>query len=147
MRLGFGESPIVLVIAVLVFGPAKLPQLGDALGKGIRNFRNASSGADDRDGGHFGILGTDKARRPEHLEARRAFRATLMNFAARLLVALTFVAIAALLPPRGAVVGAIAWGAGLLVGSAATSGSASRRESDDHPAVVSAGAGASRPEP
>jgi hypothetical protein len=51
----------------------------------------------------------------EHLEARRAFRATLFNFAARLLVALTFVAIAVALPPLGAVVGAILWGVGLLV--------------------------------
>jgi sec-independent protein translocase protein TatA len=47
MRLGFGEILIILVIALLVFGPSKLPQLGDALGKGIRNFKRASSGEDD----------------------------------------------------------------------------------------------------
>jgi sec-independent protein translocase protein TatA len=32
---------VVLVIALLVFGPSKVPQLGDALGKGIRNFKKA----------------------------------------------------------------------------------------------------------
>ena len=42
MHLGFGEMVVVLVIALLVFGPNKLPQLGDALGKGIRNFKRAA---------------------------------------------------------------------------------------------------------
>ena len=39
--MGFGEILVVLVIALLVFGPSKLPQLGEALGKGIRNFKKA----------------------------------------------------------------------------------------------------------
>jgi len=43
MRLGFGEMLIVLVVALLVFGPNKLPKLGDALGKGLRNFKRAAS--------------------------------------------------------------------------------------------------------
>ena len=42
MRLGFGEILVILVIALLVFGPSKLPQLGDALGRGIRNFKKAT---------------------------------------------------------------------------------------------------------
>jgi len=42
VRLGFGEILVILVIALLVFGPSKLPQLGDALGKGIRNFKKAT---------------------------------------------------------------------------------------------------------
>ena len=42
MRLGFGEILLILVIALVVFGPSKLPQLGDALGKGIRNFKKAT---------------------------------------------------------------------------------------------------------
>jgi sec-independent protein translocase protein TatA len=49
MRLGMGEILIILVIALLVFGPSKLPQLGDALGKGIRNFRKAANGDDFSD--------------------------------------------------------------------------------------------------
>jgi sec-independent protein translocase protein TatA len=45
---GFGmpEMIIVLVIALVVVGPAKLPQLGQALGSGIRNFKKASAGDD-----------------------------------------------------------------------------------------------------
>jgi sec-independent protein translocase protein TatA len=42
MRLGMGEMLIILVVVLLVFGPNKLPQLGDALGKGIRSFKKAS---------------------------------------------------------------------------------------------------------
>ncbi len=47
MRLGFGEIVIILIIALLVFGPTKLPQLGEALGKGIRNFKKASEHDDE----------------------------------------------------------------------------------------------------
>jgi sec-independent protein translocase protein TatA len=45
---GFGmpEMIIVLVIALVVVGPSKLPQLGQALGSGIRNFKKASTGDD-----------------------------------------------------------------------------------------------------
>jgi sec-independent protein translocase protein TatA len=41
---GFGmpEMIIILVIALVVFGPGKLPQLGQALGSGIRNFKKAT---------------------------------------------------------------------------------------------------------
>ena len=51
----------------------------------------------------------------ERLEARRAFRSTVVNFAARLLVALTFVGIAVALPARIAAAGAAVWGLVLLV--------------------------------
>ena len=47
MRLGAPEMIIILVIALLVFGPNKLPQLGDALGKGMRNFKRATEGGAD----------------------------------------------------------------------------------------------------
>lgn len=42
MRMGFGEILVVLAVILLVFGANKIPQLGDALGKGIRNFRKSS---------------------------------------------------------------------------------------------------------
>ena len=42
MRLGFGEILLILVIALVVFGPSKLPQLGEALGRGIKNFKKAT---------------------------------------------------------------------------------------------------------
>jgi len=59
MRLGFGELVVVLVVVLLVFGPNKLPQLGDALGKTIRSFRQAANRDDSIDGT------SDKAGRPQ----------------------------------------------------------------------------------
>ena len=47
MRLGFGEILLILAVALLIFGPSKLPQLGEALGRGIRNFKKSSEGDDD----------------------------------------------------------------------------------------------------
>ena len=37
--LGVGELVIILLIVVLVFGVGKLPQLGDALGRSVKNFK------------------------------------------------------------------------------------------------------------
>ena len=41
---GVPELLVILVIVLLVFGAGKLPQIGDALGRSIKNFRRASSG-------------------------------------------------------------------------------------------------------
>lgn len=38
-RLGAGELFIILAIALVVFGPSKLPEIGKALGKGIKEFK------------------------------------------------------------------------------------------------------------
>jgi sec-independent protein translocase protein TatA len=43
-QLGVPELLIVLLIIVLVFGVGKLPQIGRALGQGIREFRESSQG-------------------------------------------------------------------------------------------------------
>jgi len=42
MRMGFGEILVILIVVLLIFGANKIPQLGDALGKGIRNFKKAT---------------------------------------------------------------------------------------------------------
>ena len=39
--LGAPELLVILVVALLIFGPGKLPEIGSALGKGIRDFRKA----------------------------------------------------------------------------------------------------------
>lgn len=39
MRLGFGEILVILALALLFFGPSKLPQLGSSLGQAIRGFK------------------------------------------------------------------------------------------------------------
>jgi sec-independent protein translocase protein TatA len=43
-NVGPFELAIVLIIALIVFGPKRLPELGRSLGKGIREFRGSVSG-------------------------------------------------------------------------------------------------------
>lgn len=38
---------IVLVIVLVIFGPGKLPQIGEGLGRGIRNFKKSVNEADE----------------------------------------------------------------------------------------------------
>jgi len=45
--IGMPELIIILVIALVVLGPGKLPEIGQALGKSIRNFKKASSGEEE----------------------------------------------------------------------------------------------------
>ncbi len=46
MPFGPWELALVLGIVIIVFGAGKLPEVGGALGKGIREFRKASDEAD-----------------------------------------------------------------------------------------------------
>jgi sec-independent protein translocase protein TatA len=48
-NIGPLEILVVLIIALIVFGPKRLPELGSSLGRGIREFRGALSGDRDRD--------------------------------------------------------------------------------------------------
>jgi sec-independent protein translocase protein TatA len=41
------EAVVILVIVLLIFGAGKLPQIGGALGKSIREFRKAKEGLDE----------------------------------------------------------------------------------------------------
>ena len=47
--MGFGELVLILVIVVVVFGATKLPQLGDGLGKAIKNFKRAVNSQNEID--------------------------------------------------------------------------------------------------
>lgn len=40
--IGLPEMALIMVIALLVFGPKKLPEIGRSLGKAIRGFQDAS---------------------------------------------------------------------------------------------------------
>ena len=44
---GMGEMIIILLIVLLIFGAGKLPEIGDALGRSIKNFKRASAGQDE----------------------------------------------------------------------------------------------------
>jgi sec-independent protein translocase protein TatA len=41
--LGFGEILIILVIALIVFGPRRLPEMGRTIGRSLREFRRTTS--------------------------------------------------------------------------------------------------------
>jgi sec-independent protein translocase protein TatA len=58
---GMGELLIILVIVMLIFGAGKLPGIGEALGRSIKNFKRSSNGEDE----------IEVKKRPE-LEAKRA---------------------------------------------------------------------------
>jgi sec-independent protein translocase protein TatA len=48
-NIGPMELAIVLIIALVVFGPKRLPELGKSLGRGIREFKGSISGDHDDD--------------------------------------------------------------------------------------------------
>jgi sec-independent protein translocase protein TatA len=48
--IGFGHIPelvMVLILALIIFGPKRLPEVGEGLGKSLREFRKATSGVQD----------------------------------------------------------------------------------------------------
>jgi sec-independent protein translocase protein TatA len=50
MPFGVGPAEVVvlLVVALLVFGPKRLPEMGRSLGRGLREFRDSVAGRDSR---------------------------------------------------------------------------------------------------
>jgi sec-independent protein translocase protein TatA len=63
-NIGPLEIAAVLVIALIVFGPKRLPELGRSLGKGIREFRGSLSGDDHHD--------EDKPAPPQEVESGKS---------------------------------------------------------------------------
>ena len=45
--LGLPEMGIIAVVAILIFGPKKIPELGNALGKTLRSFKDGVGMTDD----------------------------------------------------------------------------------------------------
>jgi sec-independent protein translocase protein TatA len=43
------EIVLILIVALVIFGPKRLPELGRSAGKGIREFKNSVTGKDDDD--------------------------------------------------------------------------------------------------
>jgi sec-independent protein translocase protein TatA len=46
-NIGPLEIVVILIVALIVFGPKRLPELGRSAGKGIREFKSAVTGKDD----------------------------------------------------------------------------------------------------
>jgi sec-independent protein translocase protein TatA len=49
MRFGWPEIVIILVIILIVFGVGKLPQVGGAIGKGLRAFKKGQAGEEEEE--------------------------------------------------------------------------------------------------
>jgi len=47
--LGFPELVIILIIIIMIFGANRLPEIGRGIGKGIRNFKDATKDGIRRD--------------------------------------------------------------------------------------------------
>jgi sec-independent protein translocase protein TatA len=47
--IGVPELIVILVIVLIIFGAGKLPEIGSAIGKGIKNFKKSVHGSDEDD--------------------------------------------------------------------------------------------------
>ncbi|MBD1400131.1 twin-arginine translocase TatA/TatE family subunit [Pelovirga terrestris] len=65
--LGTQELLIILVLVMVIFGAGKLPQVGSALGKGIRNFKKGVTEIEDLD-----VANLDEKKKTESESERHA---------------------------------------------------------------------------
>ena len=47
-EIGIAGLVVILIVALLVFGPRRLPEIGRSLGKGMREFKDSITGRDER---------------------------------------------------------------------------------------------------
>ena len=73
--LGLQELMIILVIALVIFGPTKLPQIGSGLGKAIRDFKKGVSDDDPED--------ATKEANKEILKPRKRYRSPVKSTLSR----------------------------------------------------------------
>jgi sec-independent protein translocase protein TatA len=69
-----GEHVVILLIILLIFGPRKLPELGNTLGKAIKNFKDSISGVQEVKYRNIDDAKSeaDKALAEAELEAKKA---------------------------------------------------------------------------
>ena len=58
--IGIWEILILLLVALLVFGPKRLPEMGRSLGRGMREFKDSVSGRDRDDDDRFELPPPDE---------------------------------------------------------------------------------------
>jgi TatA/E family protein of Tat protein translocase len=61
--LGAPELIVIFIVALLVFGPSKLPELGKSLGEAIRGFKKAINDAETTPADHPQALHNDSKNR------------------------------------------------------------------------------------
>ena len=59
-NIGAPELIVILVIALLVLGPKKLPEVGRSVGKGMREFKESLSGENEREENKPSITSTSE---------------------------------------------------------------------------------------
>lgn len=59
-RIGPVELILIIVVLMLIFGVGKLPQVGDAMGKAVRQFRKSQESSLEDDGGEEDKVKTGK---------------------------------------------------------------------------------------
>lgn len=66
MGLGFPEIVVIVLVILVVFGPAKIPELSRAIGRGMREFRKAMREIDDalEESAHSKQSAVDPAEKP-----------------------------------------------------------------------------------
>jgi sec-independent protein translocase protein TatA len=47
-EIGIAGLVVILVVALLIFGPKRLPEIGRSLGKGMREFKDSITGSDEK---------------------------------------------------------------------------------------------------
>ena len=60
MGIGFPELMIILVIIMIIFGAGKLPEIGSAFGRSIKNFKQSMKDAQEEDVSIEGAEGSDQ---------------------------------------------------------------------------------------
>jgi sec-independent protein translocase protein TatA len=61
-QIGPMEIILVLVIALIILGPKKLPEAGKSIGKGMREFKDSLAGKDDDDERELTAVRSDSTR-------------------------------------------------------------------------------------
>lgn len=68
MGIGFSELLVILIIIMIIFGAGKLPEIGSAFGKSIRNFKQSMKEAQEEDPAQ---QQTAEGKAPDQLEGNK----------------------------------------------------------------------------